>query len=333
MYSNQIYASGIQSVLKVHWKLRCETPLAIRNGLFIGYQDNDQKKSRGMGLQFKWQPPSDDRQISALHYGYKIVNNKVEAYHFVPPSSVRGSLRSWTINHLVHPSYRNGITPPKKEDEIKTKEYQTKIQKALSISESGYHLIASLFGQASDTSDNLENFSNAGRLQIETTPFSQAEALPIAVNGLLDGDGLAGPFNADRQMTVRNPLDRMTHASKESGLHHFLEFCRGETFEIEMTMLNPQGSDLGILSLWQREIKDGLLRFGALSSIGRGRVSINELSYKLWLNPLVTKPEWLKHFEPASDESANDALAGLWESYSLPSSSLDLFVSYLQEEI
>jgi len=330
MYSNQIYASGIQSVLKVHWKLRCETPLAIRNGLSIGYQDSDQRKSRGMGLRFKWQPPSDDREVSSLHYGYKVVDDKVESYHFVPPSSIRGSLRSWVINHLVHPSYRDEITPPEKKEEARTKEYQAKIQKALTDPKSGYSLVASLFGQALDTRNEGESLSNAGRLQIDTTSFSQAKAMPIAINGTLEDDGITGPINASRQMTVRNPVDRMTHASKEGGLHHFLEFCQGETFEVHMTLLNPQGSDMGLLSLWRREIEDGLLRFGALSSIGRGRVSIHEPGYRLWRNPFVKEPEWLKHFEPNNDESFTDALAGLWTAYILPATSLDQLISYLQ---
>jgi hypothetical protein len=134
-------------------------------------------------------------------------------------------------------------------------------------------------------------------------------------------------------MTVRNPLDRMTHASKDGGLHHFLEFCRGETFEVKMTMVNPQGSDLGLLSLWQREINAGLLRFGALSSIGRGRVSILEPSYELQLNSFAEKPAWLsEHFKPFDGPPNEDVLSGLWDSYILYNSSLDHFISYLKTE-
>lgn len=337
MYNHQIYASGVYGVLKAHWKFRCETPLAIRNGLSISHIDGSQNKNRGVGQRFMWRPPNDnddsESKVAALHYGYKVVNNNVEAYHFVPPSSVRGALRSWTINHLILPSYRTNIAPPEKKEESETKNYTAKIQQALADPKSGYQLIASLFGQAFDTRDDIENLSNAGRLKIETTWFSTAKAQPISVNGILEDDGLVGPINANRQMTVRNPLDRITHASKEGGLHHFLEFCKGETFEVNMTVVNPQSSDLGLLSLWQREINDGLLRFGALSSIGRGRVSIQESDHKIQLNP-SKKPEWMpEQLKPYIDISNPnvDALSSLWDTYRLDSS-LDHFIPYLEIE-
>lgn len=339
MYSNQIYSSGVYSVLKVYWKLRCETPLAIRNGITIGFEDGSQNKSRGMGQRFMWRASNDkdksESEVSALHYGYKVVDDNVKAYHFVPPSSVRGALRSWTINHLVHSSYRTKIKLTEKKEDNEAKDYIANIQQALADPKSGYQLIASLFGQAFDTRDGVENLSNSGRLMIETTWFSNTKAQPIAINGILEDDGLVGPVNVHRQMTVRNPLDRMTHASKDRGLHHFLEFCKGETFEIKMTVLNPQGCDLGLLSLWQREINDGLLRFGALSSIGRGRVSILEPIYELQLSKLAKRPEWLsEHLKPFIDTSNpnKDVLSGLWDSYML-GGSLDNFVPYLEMEV
>ncbi|MEW6717615.1 MAG: RAMP superfamily CRISPR-associated protein [Chloroflexota bacterium] len=337
MYNPEIFASGVYGVLKAHWKLRCETPLAIRNGKSIFYQTGDEKskKTRGMQVRFAWkQPPpgsGTEHTVAALHYGYQVRDGKLEQMHFVPPSSVRGSLRAWTINHLVRPDYRSKMSPPRKEKEAETEAYLNNLRQALADDDSGYHWIASLFGLALETRLEEENLSNAGRLRIETTPFTNAKAQPISVNGVLE-DGLAGPGNARRQMTVRNPLDRITHASKEGGLHHFLEFSRGETFNVCFTVLNPQGSDLGLFSLWRREIDDGMLRLGALSSIGRGRVSITEQSYQLWMNPNIQKLDWLESFETAENLVPGDALADLWTAYQLAPDVLDSFVSYLQEK-
>lgn len=336
MYDPNVFASGVYGVLKVHWVLRCETPLAIRNGKSVFYQTLDEKrtKSRGMGVRFEWkQPPpgSDtDHTVAALHYGYQVRNGALEQVHFVPPSSLRGSLRSWTISHLVQPDYRRGMSPPKKEDDAKTQENLDNLQAALNDPSSGYPWIASLFGLALETRTGKECISNAGRLRVETKPFeSNRLPQPIVINGKPD-QILAGPTNARRQMVVRNPLDRMTHASKEKGLHQFLEFSRRESFQVEMTIRNPVNSDLGLLSLWRRELNDGLLRLGALSSIGRGRVYIekDKENYELWLGPGA--PDIFDTNDLAPLQKPGDALAGLWNGYIIPPEKLDQFVVALE---
>jgi hypothetical protein len=164
-------------------------------------------------------------------------------------------------------------------------------------------------------------------LSIKPQPFQNAKPQPIAINGEPE-QSLAGPANARRQMVVRNPLDRMTHASKEGGLHQFLEFARGENFQVEMTIRNPVKSDLGMLSLWQRELNDGLLRLGALSSIGRGRVSITGEEYQLWLGP--NAPEIVDTSALSSIEKSGDALESLWNGYAIPPEMLNQFVSALE---
>ncbi len=328
MYNNQLYASGVFGVFTAHWTLRCETPLAIRNGIKVTYKMCDVRKSRGMQQSFHWRVPdkvkNQDNEVAALHYGYEVAGDTLKAYHFVPSSSVRGALRSWTINHLLQSSYRSHMAPPPKEDSAKTEAYLAAVHQALADTGSGYHTIASLFGQAFDTRQEGDSPSNAGRLQLETGRFSQTKALPIANNGQVE-QGFAGPGNVARQMTVRNPLDRITHASKEGGLHHFLEFCQGETFEVQLTIRNPQVSDLGILSLWRRELNDGLLRLGALSSIGRGRVKIIQENYQLWLGPGAPQGDWLERFIPNASSDPSEALADLWSAYTLPADKLDQF--------
>lgn len=334
MYNNQIFSSGVHSVLRIRWKLRCETPLAIRNGLSIGYTESEQPaKSRGLNLRFQWEPSEDsDHAVSVLHYGYEVKDSRVLSYHFVPPSSVRGALRSWTVNHFVHVNFLNKIVPPPKDDEVRLEDYLNNIRLALAERRNGYQLVASLFGLALDTRDKTENLGNAGRLQIETDKFNQAKVRPIAVNGIVE-QGEVGPGNANRQMTVRNPLDRMTHASKDGGLHHFLEFCQGESFTVHMSVLNPQGCDIGLLSLWLREMNDGLLRIGALSNIGRGRVSISEQSYTLWKRPRSPTLDGFENFTASESTLLDDALTNLWQNYTLRTDKLSNFETYLQAHV
>ena len=126
-------------------------------------------------------------------------------------------------------------------------------------------------------------------------------------------------------------------SSKEGGLHHFLEFCKGETFSVTIRVLNPMASDLGIISVWRREINDGMLRFGALASMGRGRVRVDDdlnangkTSYQLWINPGAPAITGLEHFQKAASANADEALAGLWDAYTLSPDRLDRFEQYLR---
>lgn len=330
-YDNKIFAEGVRGVLRATWKLQLITPLAIRNGLSIKYSEPKASKSRGLRLRFKWQEleaEDSDYELAALHFGYEVVADKLQAFHFVPASSVRGALRSWTINHLVHPKYRQDMNPPEHDDdpeEKKQKAYLKIVQEALDDPTSGYGLMANLFGLAFETRKAAKEMAHAGRLRVQTEKFANAQARPIAINGVLE-EGMVGPRNANRQMTVRNPLDRMTHASKEGGLHHFLEFCAGETFLVRLNILNPKAQDLGLFSLWARELNEGMLRFGALASIGRGRVAIAEQSYRLWQRANLSP---LADFTPVSNETSNDVLAGLWREYELPSEKLATFEQHL----
>jgi hypothetical protein len=336
MYDNQLFASGVYGVFIADWRLRCETPLAVRNGVRITYQVQDALKSRGKDTRFYWREKvstnKKDNEVAALHYGYKIQGDRLAMIHFIPSSSVRGALRAWTINHLVEPEYRSGMTPPTKTDQAQTEAYLAGVRASLSTPQSGYQWIASLFGMAFDTRSAGDDLANAGRLRVETEPFASATPQPVLLNGDPE-TAMAGPTNVRRQMSVRNPLDRVTHASRDGGLHHFLEFCKGEVFQVRLTVLNPRGSDLGLIGLWRRELNAGLLRLGALSSIGRGRVSIDPRAetYQLWLGPGAPPMAFLEHIPVDIHAAPGDALAGLWDAYSLPPGILDSCTAYLEE--
>jgi hypothetical protein len=326
-YNNKVFAQGLHGLLRATWKLRLMTPLAIRNGLSIKYSEPKASKSRGLRLRFKWQEPDEtDYEVAALHFGYEVVEGGLQAFHFVPPSSVRGALRSWTINHLVHPQYRKDMTPPEHDDDPeqkKQKAYLEKVKEALNNPQSGYPIVAKLFGLAFETRDAAKEMAHAGRIRVETERFANTQAQPIAINGVLD-EGSVGPRNVDRQMAVRNPLDRMTHGSKEGGLHHFLEFCTGESFNVLINILNPVAQDLGLLSLWVREMNEGMLRLGALSSIGRGRVTVTEHSYRLWQRANLSP---IQEFAPTAEARSSDVLSDVWREYELP---VDKLVNFEQ---
>lgn len=336
MYNDELFSEGIHSVLLIDWRLRCETPLAIRNGEALAYTDSGDSKTRSQNLHLYWELPREKQfKVAALHYGYEVEENKVTAYHFVPPSSVRGALRAWTIRHLVHPDFLGSLTPPPQEEAEQTEKYVQNLLSALQKRSNGYELIASLFGLAADTQPTRELPSNAGRLGIEADKILNAHLRAVDVGGSpMHSDN--GPENINRHMTVRNPLDRITHASKKGGLHHFLEFCRGQEFKLRLIIRNPQNSDIGLLYFWRQDIDLGLLRLGALASIGRGRVSIQEQSYTLWQRPNVPLMTGIEHFQAPSDDNSTEPgeiLAGFWSCYVLPQASLVKFRPYLEEHV
>lgn len=332
MYDDKLYAAGVHSVFLVDWQFVCQTPLALRNGARVKYSDGAAPKARLQNMSLTWSEPGDqDKKVAALYYGYRVSNGRLESYHFVPPSSVRGALRSWTMRRLVRPDLLQPLTPPPAEDQAATVVYAASVASALADRSTGYELIASLFGLATDTREESGAFANRGRLKVETTPFdSTTQGRELDVSGV-PMPAVGGPANAARHMAVRNPIDRVTHASREGGLHHFLEFRRGEKFGVTLSIANPRAVDLGLIALWRREIDDGLLRFGALHSIGRGRVRIVRPTYQLWRRPNAPEFAAMTQFQAREVDPLSDALAGIWRRYDVPAEALDGFIEHVHE--
>jgi hypothetical protein len=336
MTDNKVFSQGVWGALKVDWTLHCETPLVIRNGLKICYSAAEEKKIRNKDVQFHWRPKDagnkKESEVACLHYGYEIAGNKVRRRHFVPASSVRGALRGWTIRHLVQAGSRPYLLPAKSDQPEEQAMEAEKLKLAYQSPETGLPLLASLFGLALDSDEDIDFHGNAGRLHLETEIFKGKAPSQIAINGSLFA-GEAGPDNARRELVVRNPVDRITHASREGGLHHFLEFCQGEEFKVYLTILNPKPSDLGLISLWVREMTDGFLRIGALASIGRGRMSFKEQTYRLWQKQ--GKDGWPQFAACTQAGSGKDVLADLWQRSDLanPESALPAYEKYVVEAI
>lgn len=139
-----------------------------------------------------------------------------------------------------------------------------------------WHHILSLFGSAYDTS-----LTWSGRLRINAVRLNGTQHNQCAGIAPSSPDSVA-PDNMKRHINTRTPMDRVTMAAKSGGLHSGLEMSEGETFTIEFRILNPKPLDLKILKLWKRDINTGFLRFGGLTSQGRGRVSISADNYRFY---------------------------------------------------
>jgi hypothetical protein len=331
MYNDQLYADGVHSVLRADWELVCSTPLAIRNGHQLAYADHAPTKTRYRDLQLNWRgKEGKEFEVAALHYGYEIRNGQVLSYHLVPPGSVRGALRSWSIRHLVHPTLYPALSPIFKEDTSGIAARQSSVQRGLARRDTGCELIASLFGLAADEGETATP-SNAGRLHIETERFCGTGFRPVDVSGV-SMIPAEGPDNVCREMAVRTPLDRMTHASHDTGLHRFLEVARGEAFKVRLRIINPLDCDLGLLGLWVRELNAGMLRIGALASIGRGRMEVRQQTYELWRRANAPLLQGYTHLGAEADGNRqNDILAGLWKCYPIAPEALLKFTAYLKE--
>ena len=125
-----------------------------------------------------------------------------------------------------------------------------------------------------------------------------------------------GPNNALRQITNRGPLCRITQSAAEGGLHTFLEFSTGNIFTVVLKILNPYREDIGLLALWERELVAGMIRFGAITSIGRGRVKVQDDSTHEFYT-LSQSIELSKYPGLTLVTSYNDELSDLWNYYQI----------------
>ncbi len=257
--------------LKTEWIFNLETPLVVRSGSKFGWKNAAASKTRNYEMQFKWGEQTLD-EISDLYFSLKINGINVEPYYHIPSSSIRGTLREWTIKHLL---------PVDWWDIEKSLKQYAKIQKS-DRPKLPKHLknICCLFGFVVSTGDKSldKEFTRVGRLTIDVLPFQENQTKPD-VDGLGENIGnIYGPANAKRHIKTRNPLDRITNAAKEGGLHSLLEFSKGQSFKVTLTIGNPEDFDKQLIGWWCNEINAGIIRFGGLCSIGRGRVTAQEVN-------------------------------------------------------
>jgi len=306
MKFNRPFENGALGVLQGKWQLTLKTPLLIRQGSLpeskaaLKQQPKNFQKGRGqeVGLLWKTAPAKLKEQsqfyekewseITDFNYHFFVDDkNQLQVQYSIPASSVRGALRQWAIKNLITNRDEWNLFRLEKQDKKTEQDLTNLIEKLwehLQKRKSRWTDILSLFGIAYDIDPNVDNrLIWAGRLRLTTRVNETAS------NKVLDAVGKSitatdGPQNMKRHVTVRNPLDRVTMAAKEQGLHFGLEMSEGETFEVNFHILNPKPTDIELINLWHTDIHNGFLRFGGLTSQGRGRVEIDGEQYRLFVS-------------------------------------------------
>jgi len=313
MIKQPLFRDGVNAVLVTKWKLRLETPLCIKNNSSSAFNPTDgEKKTRNYNMSFGWNRliTGDEVQVSDAHFGIHIKDGRVFPGYSIPASSIRGALRSWTIKHLVKKELWSLLY---KLDE--DKENIHKIKKFLE-SNPGFELTFDFFGMAVEEPDRLEdNISQAGRVKVESLPLKNESEKPwVQGTDWKQGESRFGPQNVCRHISVRGPVDRITHAAREGGLHYFLEFSPNQTFDVVLRVASPDPVHLGLIALWEREIDAGILRVGGLTSIGRGRLRVENSQHDLFALPGY-KGDWKLESAREQQGLSDDVLMQLWKTY------------------
>lgn len=319
--------SKVKGVAVITWELETATPLCIKSGSASLWNQASSKAGKPVKLRrinaeydfFKKESLPDDASISDFYYGVTIDQDQLMLNHEIPASGVRGALRNYAIKRLTPKEHWNAALFPETEEmaaplEEKT-EYSKKLKAALKTP--GWQMLRTIFGLAADTFDpQIEKESAKGRLSVET---GMLEAMPkeIFQKNLFDGNFShfePGPINGRMLFTTRNPIDRITRAAKNGGLHSFTELAPGNRFSITLRFLNPVPTDLGMVALWEQGICQGLLRLGGLNSAGRGRLEIKSTRINLFLR----EQTGFSGLKVSTDESCPDILSGLYPEFIIP---------------
>jgi hypothetical protein len=290
----------VQSVLLVRWGLETKAPLIVRatQPAALKLDDPEKSKGRANSVEYAWEDAAaslekkveikgkEKRVFSELtdfNYHFRADGDKIVPEYGIPAGSVRGSLRHAVIKSRIAPGMRREFEPPKLEagvysmDELRQRMLDAR--QRLMQQDNQWRSILTLFGSALDlTPEDDPSLTWAGRLRVETelktTPPGGMKVAGITVQG--------GPDNLRRHMTSRNPLDRITHAARDGGLHAFTEMSPGSHFSVNLRILNPALSDWEIVGEWEDDVSEGYLRFGALTSQGRGKVAFVSRNYELY---------------------------------------------------
>lgn len=293
------FDKGVYGILHVDWTLKLKTPLTIHNGMKTAYRQQDpaMKKGRGSRKDVNWthadivlldkkiKEKQGWSEVADFNYHFQIEEHQVVPKYAIPASSIRGTLRNVAITSFVEREDWQCFNLPKKPektDDTVLAERKQKIDDALKLlqnQQSGWYDVLSLFGLVFELEEKRQQpLVWAGRLRLTVAPLESENS---DIDGKQYADG--GPDNLKRHITVRNPLDRVTSAAKEGGLHFRMEMSAGQSFRVHFEILNPRNTDIRLLKAWQEDISDGYLRFGALTSQGRGRVKIESEDYTLYL--------------------------------------------------
>ena len=299
------FPQGVTSLLKCTWTLELKTPLVIRasTSASIRNKGRAQKKGRDKQYDFRWEEPIDEKEWSAVrdfNYEFQAIENddsgskdefklKLQARYSIPGSSIRGALRQWTIRTLVKDDEIRLFSLPKlvTGESIDKAERMTKAHKAVIEPENRWHDTLSLFGIAYDLNPGVNDpLIWSGRLEMGAVELPIQEYTPEYYRYDESDEGkkmnVIAPKNIKQNLKTRSPLDRITMAARSGGLHSSIEMSEEQHFTLEFRILNPKPNDLRILKLWKRDLDAGFIRFGGLTSQGRGKVNVVDDVYSLY---------------------------------------------------
>lgn len=284
------FKNGVLGVLRAEWTLKLETPLVVRHGDSKAFFLRKCKKGKGNELKTTWQKPvaqseSDEwAEITDFNYHFRVdEQNNLKTLYSVPASSIRGALRNWTIRQMLQRDQWRDFSIETLDDKNSRQltELMLRARNRLNDEKNRWQDILSLFGCTYDINPDIDNpLTWAGRLRLKTTMNENQTdgSVDVSNQSVRYQDG---PSNIKCHVRVRNPLDRVTMASKDKGLHFGMEMSEGETFGVNFHVLNPKPSDIEFIMMWIEDIDAGFLRFGGLTSQGRGRVKISTEKYGL----------------------------------------------------
>lgn len=315
--------SKVDGIAKVLWCLKTVTPLCIKSGTTSAWHQGLERKTREVAAHFDFFDKSADQSVSDFYYDTSIENDTLSLQYRIPPSSIRGPLRDYTIRKLVPREFWTAFLMDEVEEENLQHDgeeaghgYNAFLKDALQCS--GWRIVQGLFGLTVGSDDKaLAGETVAGRLRcmvgdLEELPENEFKG------GLISGDFderfAAGPTNGRMNISTRNPIDRITHAGKMGGLHSFMELAHGNIFEATFQIINPTPEDLGLVAFWEQGIRDGLIRFGGLKAAGRGRVSLEKGSNIILFLRSGNGFEGLV----TSKSHSEDKLAGIFAEYTFP---------------
>lgn len=339
------FEQGVLGVLHADWTLQTETPLLIRASEKAAFKqdhkqdDRNKRKGRGNSVALEWEKakeklPEDGHKegdyshLTDFNYHFTAANGKVAPAYHIPASSVRGALRNAAIRRLIEMDDRDAFTIPKKEEGGPQKDELEKMvaraRKLLEEKRDGWYDVLTLFGSAFDVNPQDEHpLTWAGRLRLQVEILIGGGAKTIDALGQKFS---VEPGNMDGHVTVRNPIDRVSMSAKEGGLHFALEMSKGERFKVKMCILNPGGTDGRMLNLWREDLEDGFIRFGGLTSQGRGRVKMIDDDYRLYVSQTSSLYPKLLAGNRA-DLAADSFLKGIWRGVKLERNELELFLA------
>jgi hypothetical protein len=298
------FPQGVTGLLKCTWTLELKTPLVIRASTNGSIHNNESKKGREKINDFRWEEQSSKETnwsaVRDFNYEFHAVENEnsgikdefpfaLKARYSIPCSSIRGALRQSLIHSLITDGEQQLLFSIPKLDQNQSidtstrKKRMSEARAAVENEHNYWHDVLSLFGVAYDLNPGVdEPLIWSGRLEIGGVMLPDGEGKTDGFRYEASEVNACAPRNIDKHVKTRSPLDRVTMAAKTGGLHSGIEMSEGQTFTLEFRIVNPRPNDLKILKLWKRDIDAGFIRFGGLTTQGRGRVTIVSDAYQLY---------------------------------------------------